>query len=1279
MYLKALNEIGFKSFADKTQLQFHPGVTAIVGPNGCGKSNVLDSIRWVLGEQSAKALRGGQMQDVIFNGSDSRKPLGMAEVSLTFGDCEGELGTEYNEVTITRRLFRDGASEYEINKSACRLRDIHQLFMDTGVGRTAYSIMEQGKIDQILSARPEDRRAVFEEAAGITKYKSQKKEAMRKLEQTDANLLRLEDIIREVRRQINSLQRQASKAKRYQDLFAELKDLELRLARHQYALLAAEIAALADQSSGSREAHQQLTLAIEAEDQAMGLLRSELEKMEGDAAQVREALGNARMAAERAAQREKTNAARVEEFSQLRENCRIEIAGTEEKIRIQDEQLQALGGQAAAQAAARSAAADAYHAKDAAARELAEQTSEKEAERADRNHELLRLQNSLSNFRNQLIALEAQQKNLMVRGESLRAEQGALTQRREEAEANRLAQEGELADALGAFEAARAEVSARHEAVRERQQLVAARQHTVAERQQAVHAANDGLRETERAHRDLVTVHGRLVAKLDALKHLETSHAGSPPATQHLLACSAKGEIAARIQGTLSDHFQVTPGYEGAIALLLGEALNALVVDDRAGAEEILAKALAGENPGRVFLAPLSLARPSGSAANRETGAARFLRTHAGAEAATTLPLLESLLSDTHIVDDLAAAWELKALQPQAVIAVRDGDGSGILINRAGLLQAGKASETSAGLAVLTRRNEQSGLEEEIASALAAVEQGAARVAEATERVQSAQALHQEAHAAIQEAQGWVQEAQSVVQDAQSAAKDAEIAAATLRHTQQSLAQSVAEIDRNHERLSQEIARTTAQVEADGERRQNIENQLAESESQVATLQEALTLLQDEIRTLGQEEASLRQTLVESQIELASLTHRLQSTEQQQQSVKTRLAELRELTATRSREAEDYAARIATAEAEIDAAQIEREEATVQANERETELQTILVARSEQHERISIREEGLRLERRKLNEAQAIQSSCEIKLTQRRLTLEHLVERVRQAYQLVLAELPPLTEEEIAAQGENDWSTIEADVREKRERLDGMGPVNIEAIAEFEELQQRLTFLEGQETDLRNGKEQLLQAIQEINQTTEKMFAETFEQVKINFQQIFSELFGGGKANLILSDEKDPLESGIEIVARPPGKQPQSITLLSGGEKTMTAVALLFSIYMVKPSPFCVLDEMDAPLDESNINRFIKMVQRFTAHSQFVVITHNKRTISMADAIFGVTMQERGVSRLMSVKLTPDGEPVPAPAPKAQAEPEAASAPEARAIEPSAGPSEPEEPALSSN
>src|SRR6202453_4665970 len=280
MYLKSLNVVGFKSFADRTTLEFHPGVTAIVGPNGCGKSNVLDSIRWVLGEQSAKALRGGEMKDVIFSGTETRPPLGMAEVSLTFGDCEKDLGTAYNEVTITRRVFRDGASEYELNKTACRLRDIHSLFMDTGIGRTAYSIMEQGKIDQILSSRPEDRRAIFEEAAGITKYKSQKKEAMRKLEHTEANLIRLADIIREVKRQIGSLQRQAGKARRYQASFEELASIENRLGRHQFDAFSTRIAVLQSDVDGARQKQEQLDADVTGQKQKVGAARNDLALIE---------------------------------------------------------------------------------------------------------------------------------------------------------------------------------------------------------------------------------------------------------------------------------------------------------------------------------------------------------------------------------------------------------------------------------------------------------------------------------------------------------------------------------------------------------------------------------------------------------------------------------------------------------------------------------------------------------------------------------------------------------------------------------------------------------------------------------------------------------------------------------------------------------------------------------------------------------------------------------------------------------------------------------------
>ncbi|HEY8967317.1 MAG TPA: hypothetical protein VIM58_12775, partial [Candidatus Methylacidiphilales bacterium] len=799
------------------------------------------------------------------------------------------------------------------------------------------------------------------------------------------------------------------------------------------------------------------------------------------------------------------------------------------------------------------------------------------------------------------------------------------------------------------------------------EQAVREREAAVGDRRQAVRGAEDLLRQAERDHRDLLAAHERIAAKVEALKQLEASHAGSPPATQHLLACKAGGEVAAEIHGTLVDHIEVLPGNEEAVSLLLGEAIGALVVADRAGAEELLAKAR--ENgKGQVVLAPVSLPRAavSSSAASEETAALKAVRIVNPLAA----PLVEAFLAEAHIVETLAAAWDLKARLPQALVATRDG----ALITPLGLVRAGKAGSEEAALAVFARRTERAALEEEAVKALAAAEQGAARVGEALAAVDAARASVEEAQTAVEiarsgvaeaqnvveaarsgvaeaqshvaeaqnhvaEAQGHVAEAQRHVSEAQQGVRDAEIAVATRRHTQETLRKAVLDLEAARERAGQEAARISEQIGGDEERRQSIEAAVAAGEAEIAAVEAEVAALGEEAAAIEEEEAVHRQRLIESQIGVAGLVQQHQAALQQREAAGHRLAELRESTLTRTREADDYASRIAQAESEIALACEEKEQAAAAAAEKEGALQECIAAKSAQVEKISEREGALREERRRLGEIQNDQTAAEIKLTERRIGLEHLIDRVTQTYQLVLAEQPPLTDEEEASVA--DWSLVEAEVASKREKIESMGPVNIEAIAEFEELSQRLTFLETQETDLKNGKEQLLQAINEINQTTQKLFASTFEQVKVNFQQIFTELFGGGKAELRLVDENDPLECGIEIVAKPPGKQPQSITLLSGGEKTMTAVALLFSIYMVKPSPFCVLDEMDAPLDESNINRFIKMVQRFTEHSQFVVITHNKRTIGMADAIFGVTMQERGVSRLMSVKLTPDGEMTP--------------------------------------
>src|SRR6202453_1038713 len=504
MYLKSLNVVGFKSFADRTTLEFHPGVTAIVGPNGCGKSNVLDSIRWVLGEQSAKALRGGEMKDVIFSGTETRPPLGMAEVSLTFGDCEQDLGVAYNEVTITRRVFRDGASEYELNKVPCRLRDIHSLFMATGIGPSAYSIMEQGKIDQILSSRPEDRRAIFEEAAGITKYKSQKKEALRKLENTEANLVRLADIIREVKRQIGSLQRQAGKARRYQASFEELASLETRFARHQFDTFSGVIATLQTDVDGAREKQETLDSELSGQEEKVHAAREALAVVEAELQQLREQQSSLRNALERAEQRAATNRARVEEFTGLRDQARQEIAGTEEKIRVAEDQLTHLNGQVENFTRLRTETQERFDTDQEALQMLSARVGNIESERAEVEDEKLQHERLYQRQEQELAALELQQRNFRLRIEALQTEQAALAQRRTDAETALAEHATKLIEA---------------------ETLLRERRTALEQAQADRRACEEKLRTAERTRQEVVRAQNQLQARRDALAQLEDQHA----------------------------------------------------------------------------------------------------------------------------------------------------------------------------------------------------------------------------------------------------------------------------------------------------------------------------------------------------------------------------------------------------------------------------------------------------------------------------------------------------------------------------------------------------------------------------------------------------------------------------------------------------------------------------------------------------------------------------------------------------------------------------------
>jgi chromosome segregation protein len=1172
MYLKSLNVVGFKSFADRTTLEFHPGVTAIVGPNGCGKSNVLDSIRWVLGEQSAKALRGSEMKDVIFSGTETRPPLGMAEVSLTFGDCEKDLGTAYNEVTITRRVFRDGASEYELNKTPCRLRDIHSMFMDTGIGRSAYSIMEQGKIDSILSSRPEDRRAIFEEAAGITKYKSQKKEALRKLENTEANLIRLADIIREVKRQIGSLQRQAGKARRYQASFEELATLENRFARHQFDTFSAMIATLQVEVDGAREKQEQLDADVSGQEEKVSAARRDLAVVEAELLRLREEQSALRNALERAEQRAATNRARVEEFTGLRDQARQEIAGTEEKVRVGEEQLTHLNAQVDNFTKLRRETQERFDEEQEALQMLTARIGNVEAERAEIEAEKFQQERLHQRQEQELAGLELQQRNFQLRIEALQSEQTLLAQRHDEAHAAVAQHASKLAEA---------------------ETLLRERREALQQAQDARREAEEKLREADKIRSEIGRSHHQVQARRDALAQLEDQHASAPQATQRLLKFEAEANES-DLHGTLSSRIVVQAGYEAPLALLLGDAVNALILNDDAAAQTWREK-LAGKE--QCAFAPLKTARPTPLPSSAATHASRFVT----AEAIVS-DLVAALLEDAHIAEDLAAAWKLKAAQPQSTVATRTGE----LITRSGLLLVGQ--DTGASLAVLTRQSELRKLEVELT--------------DWSVKVNETQTIAIAARHAVEEKANLVEQARTAVQEA-------EISLATQRQEERAAQTAAAQIVRQVEDATREMTRLNAQEQVDHERHERLREAMATA---LAARQEAearMQELQTQLDGLATEEETQTSALTESRIELATQTQQCDAWQQQREPVANRLQELRELVELRTRESREHEQRVVQAREEISSAEREQAEKSEALTRVAGELDLALTRRSEAQARIDEQESILRTLRREHGEIQSARSENEVKLAGQKLFLGNLRERFRRDYQKELEDLSPLTDADAAT----DWAALEADVTSKRAALDAIGPVNLEAITEYDELEQRYTFLTGQETDLLTAKEQILKAIQEINRTTQKLFAETFEQVKANFQEMFTELFGGGKATLTLMDEADPLECGIDIVAKPPGKQTQTVSLLSGGERTMTAVALLFAIYMVKPSPFCVLDELDAPLDESNINRFIKILKRFQQQSQFVVITHNKRTISIADVLYGVTMEERGVSKFVSLRL----------------------------------------------
>ncbi|MFH1477328.1 MAG: chromosome segregation protein SMC [Verrucomicrobiota bacterium] len=1190
MHLKSLELIGFKSFADRTMLEFGEGITAIVGPNGCGKSNISDAIRWVLGEQSARLLRGSKMEDCIFSGTDARKPLNLAEVSLTFTDCEKTLGTEYHEITVTRRVFHTGEGQYFINKTPCRLKDIQRLFMDTGIGTNSYSLMEQGRIDLILRARPDDRREVFEEASGITKFKTDKREALRKLEQTENNLLRLADIIKEVKRQIISLQRQAGKAARYRTMFDELRRLDIFMSREKLQCITGELQAMDTTLAALNLTIETLQQDIQRHEQQGETLRGALSDIEGEIAGQRQADMEMQALLERTRQEVEISRHRIRELEDLIRRDTRDIAGvTQERdndrraLAQSQTRLQEIGAQLKT-AETDLQAKSRINAQHEQAIDQAKQDVQKMLD------ERLDLDDRQSRLQNELHQMENEDRHIVSRRERCAAEQANLKLVLENHD-KRLKESVQTLQTL---------TDAVTNAEQDLKALLADRERLAADSKD-----RENRQSANQSQAAALTAQIELLAKSLAEKDEFTDSV-----KQVLNDPAALGLDRTRVLGALADQITVEPEYAQALEAVLRMWLDSIVVNDAASARDLIRR-LASDPQASICLLVASMSEvPDESASDpvfREGGSAAGIPAVALVEHVTAAeavrPLLQRLLSQVWVIDSLEA---LPPVIPfQAVYVTRQG----------ALMRGNGAYELSHGDTrirnPLAQRRQVAAFQE----TLSGLQASAGILAGELDAI----ALRQTAQ-------------DEVIQLARAALEEKRQALARREGEQDLVVRQANQVRDNLETVTYELH----ELEKQGSSPERKSAMIAEMDSCRVRRGEIKLMLETRSRDLTTLEHDHKQMLNEvmaANVRAAQHRQAVEHLESQHQPLSDRIAQAEAKIRERAARVEEYRAEIEKLKQSVTEAQHKIPDLEVTLKTQAERLQTLQEKRERQQAECKILDEQLKKRRVDLDAQRARKNELTVKCAEARMKHEHILERVTGDYRL--------TAEAIQTEPEPEWSegirpaaeVMESQIAELRAKIEAMGPVNTGAIDEYKQLQERFDFLTQQQDDLVKSKQQLMDLIRKINQTTTELFSKTFAQINANFQTMFQQLFGGGTAKLILTDEEDILECGIEVYARPPGKRLQSISLLSGGESTMTAVALLFSIYMVKPSPFCLLDELDAALDDSNIHRFVRVLQGFLNQSQFLVITHNRQTIGAAGTLYGVTMEAEKVSRIMSMRF----------------------------------------------
>ncbi len=1199
--LKRVEIQGFKSFCDKSEMRFHgSGIAAVVGPNGCGKSNLSDAISWVLGEQSAKSLRGSRMEDVIFAGTRERKPLGMASVTITMADPsvnaefpskitpDGE--TKPQEITITRRLYRSGESEYLINGRTARLRDIQDIFMGSGLGPESYAIIEQGRIGQILSTKPQDRRAVIEEAAGVTRFKTKKRLAEAKLEGAKQNLTRVFDILEEVSRQVNSLKRQAAKAKRYDELKTEMVEQLRRALTGRFRMVEREAVKTALDLNVATSELQKFTEEVGEKEKEQARFQAQCYSVEALLTEARKQLSEHRVEAERTRGKLQTQASQIGSIEQRLGNGGTESLQLEKRFVQQQLELDAHSQKLVDLEQQTETARAALTAKNEERETLQGMLHDRERLMETSRQQVLQLLGEASSLKNQLAQID----------QYLVGIERDMARSRKEAE-------GAGAD-LERLENVKSELSTRMSARQMELQSIAGQRRNVDE---DLATRKTKAAESRRKLDELRNATSRLKARKDSLGEIISHRAYTTEAVKRLFTAVERGQAQdLKPAGVLADFVEVDTAYEKATEEFLREELEYVVVKDWSQADRGI-DLMRGDMDGRATF----LVHPSGDGKipngplpepvlGPETGIIGRLSSVLRLTNGLTNAPAELLprLARCFLAENRTAAQRLALQYPDIYFLLPDG-----ICYHGHAVSGGK--KTGSGPLALKRELREITAQlqttqsefDRTQSLLGDLEDDIARLTEDMERLRGMQQT---------------QEKDALAIDHEMRKMSEEFSRANSRL-------SVARLEL--QRLTQENERSRAKREETGQAVAAKESGRAEQEHTLAGARASLEEFRQESVRIGEEHAALR-------VDLAGFEERRRSEQAARMRVENQVRDVAHRRQELTRDMERLGvekARLLSDNIELDARastlaeQIALSESTVAE-----------MAAQEAGLRGALQAAGnlLRQFRLEVQAAGEKRSLVELELVKRQSELKYLDETCRKELNASLDEMARLEETVLDEVG---LAEAEQRYQEVRTRIEALGPVNTQALQEFEEAQQRYDFLNAQRQDLLDSIRDTEKAIHEIDAESRKRFAEAFEIINGHFREMFKTLFGGGVGEMRLNDESNLSESGIDIVASPPGKKLQSVLLLSGGERALTAMALLMAIFRYSPSPFCILDEVDAPLDEANIERLTRLIKDMSHQTQFIVITHAKRTMESAQALYGVTMQEQGVSKLVSVKFNP--------------------------------------------